>query len=404
MEAPNPASKADGTDKESNSSVKEQYLFLLEFFVHYITGDRILKLNETLRGPTSIELKFLNFQNEAIEITPTHQELSPLARPGIRTHDVEKFYSGRSILFAIPQKVVINKNAEFKIHIRAFKKMPDDIHPDVLIGTGELDISSEFAGLRKEMLQCWNSDIPPAKNYEGPVEIYYNNQLAAVVLAYVRISTFGQSIVTAFDAPADRAGSFVFKGDVRDQEGLAYDCKVITNSLMNIKAANQRSNNKLDREFDQPFYCPPCQDGGKVTEVIDAYKLQDDVIGEDTCENIYKTRGYAGEPRGQPLVLKVSGVIDKDGNVDRNNLLDNNRDHDVFVLRIGKKGLVGEGEKSDIQIEMRTPKALVESSPVRCETREIQTDDVNDEADDNKIITKKIAKAKNKKSKKKIKK
>lgn len=49
-------------------------------------------------------------------------------------------------------------------------------------------------------------------------------------------------------------------------------------------------------------------------------------------------------------------------------------DHDIFVLRIGKKGLVGVGEKSDIQLEMKTPKGPERRPPIRYETREMQTD------------------------------
>lgn len=52
-------------------------------------------------------------------------------------------------------------------------------------------------------------------------------------------------------------------------------------------------------------------------------------------------------------------------------------DHDIFVLRIGKKGIVGAGEKSDLQLEMRTPKGLDRRPPVRLETREMQTEDDN---------------------------
>lgn len=49
-------------------------------------------------------------------------------------------------------------------------------------------------------------------------------------------------------------------------------------------------------------------------------------------------------------------------------------DHDIFVLRIGKKGLVGIGEKSDIQLEMKTPKGLERRPPIRYETRDMQTE------------------------------
>lgn len=63
--------------------------------------------------------------------------------------------------------------------------------------------------------------------------------------------------------------------------------------------------------------------------------------------------------------------------------LDNSTDpdYDIFVLRIGKKGLVGADEKSDIQLEMKTPKGLERRPPVRYETRDMQTEivDVEDE-------------------------
>ncbi|XP_044589008.1 uncharacterized protein LOC123268175 [Cotesia glomerata] len=368
------------------SSSKEQYLFLLEFFVHYITGERVSKLNETLRGPTSILLQFLGIQNDAIEITPAHQQLSPWARPAIGARDVEKFYSGRSILFAIPQTVVVNKNAEFKINLRVYKKMPADIHPDVLIGTGELDITKEFVGLRKEMFDCWNCDVPAPKNYEGPVEIYHNNQLAAFVLAYVRISSFGQSIVTAFDAPATETGSFIFRSEFMDQEALAYNCRLISQSLFNLKA-RQRSNLQLDPPFCRENYCLR-QDGGDK---------------DSGGENKAQARSFESPALfSQPLVLKVSGMIDQEGNF--NDTGYQNGDFDVFVLRIGKKGLVGEEEKSDIQIELRTPKALVDTLPVRCETREIQTEAEEAKVDEEILVrktSKKKSKKKNKKKKKK---
>lgn len=53
---------------------------------------------------------------------------------------------------------------------------------------------------------------------------------------------------------------------------------------------------------------------------------------------------------------------------------DDDPDHDMFVLRIGKKGLVGIGEKSDLQLEMKTPKGPERRPPIRYETREMQTD------------------------------
>lgn len=107
---------------------------------------------------------------------------------------------------------------------------------------------------------------------------------------------------------------------------------------------------------------------------------------------------------GKPVVLKVSGLFDNgdgkkpivtvaDESAKPTDTLD--RDHDVFILRIGKKGLVGVDEKSDIQLEMKTPKGPERRPPIRCETRQMQTDEARKEE---------VAKDRKKKQKKKKKK
>lgn len=69
-------------------------------------------------------------------------------------------------------------------------------------------------------------------------------------------------------------------------------------------------------------------------------------------------------------------------------------DHDIFVLRIGKKGLVGVGEKSDIQLEMKTPKGPERRPPIRYETRDMQTEGYKEELPKEKKKIKKIKKKK----------
>lgn len=110
----------------------------------------------------------------------------------------------------------------------------------------------------------------------------------------------------------------------------------------------------------------------------------------DMCSEVHKTgliqssRGPA-QPCGKAVVLKVSGIMDtsldkkptvtvapESEATDPSNC---DPDHDVFVLRIGKKGIVGAGEKSDIQLEMKTPKGPEKGPPIRYETREMQTDE-----------------------------
>lgn len=84
-------------------------------------------------------------------------------------------------------------------------------------------------------------------------------------------------------------------------------------------------------------------------------------------------------PCGKAVVLKVSGLLDYDGMRKPTVTLASepsgpDPEHDVFILRIGKKGIVGADEKSDLQLEMRTPKGPERRPPIRYETREAQTE------------------------------
>lgn len=89
-------------------------------------------------------------------------------------------------------------------------------------------MSAEFAGLRKEILQCWHRDFPPPKTFEGPVELFYEEESSGTAEVLVQISGFGQSIVTEIDSPLEQAAtSFVFKGDERDDKAVSYKCRII---------------------------------------------------------------------------------------------------------------------------------------------------------------------------------
>jgi hypothetical protein len=72
-------------------------------------------------------------------------------QPGVAAN-IEPFYSGRSVLFALDQDSVADMCKEFRIVLNVFKKMPQDIKPDVLVGYTEIDMSIHFAALRKEII------------------------------------------------------------------------------------------------------------------------------------------------------------------------------------------------------------------------------------------------------------
>ncbi|KAK1121459.1 hypothetical protein K0M31_010260 [Melipona bicolor] len=379
---------------------KEQYLFLLEFFIHHITSERLAKLNQMFFVPTTISVEFLNFTGkESIEITPVDPLFQPQA--GV-ADDVEYFFSGRSVMFAIDQYTVLNKLLDLIVKLCVQKKMPEGVKPDVLVGKGELDLSKHFAALRKEMLQCWHKMVPPPKVFEGEVPLIYNENTIGDVCMFVRISAFGQTIVTEFDAPPERTvSSYIFKGENGIcEKSPMYKCRIVDSQIANVC---KDSKDELLKDgppcrvcIPEEHPCTPCGQTAGATLKPNVSRRQ---IGEatpattlrskpDTCSDVQKagliqsSRGPV-QPCGKSVVLKVSGILDTGQDKKPTVTVapecetgpDTDPDHDVFVLRIGKKGLVGAGEKSDIQLEMKTPKGLEKGPPIRCETREMQTDD-----------------------------
>ncbi|XP_031828136.2 uncharacterized protein LOC116425077 [Nomia melanderi] len=394
-----------GSRETMEPTANEQYLFLLEFLVHHVTGDRLAKLNQMFFVPTTVSVGFLNLpEEETVEITPVDPLFQPQA--GV-ADDVEYFHSGRSVLFAIDQRTAINKVLDFVVRLRVEKKMPEGLRPDVPIGEGELDMSKHFAALRKEMLQCWHKMAPPPKCFEGEVPLTHEDDEVGAVCMFARISAFGQTIVTEFEAPPDMdVDAYVFKGDEVDRKSLSYKCRVIDSEDADIA---RDSADDLARTgppcrvcVPDEHPCSPCGDPRGATLKPQASQRQ---IGgsdgypttvsksrskPDTCDEVHKSgliqssRGPA-QPCGKAVVLKVSGVLDADAERRPTVTVASEAEaagqdcsepsHDVFVLRIGKKGIVGAGEKSDIQLEMRTPKGAEKGPPVRMETREMQTDE-----------------------------
>lgn len=47
--------------------------------------------------------------------------------------DSENFFAGRSILFAIPEKLVTTISTELKIHMKVEKNMPDEVRLETLL-------------------------------------------------------------------------------------------------------------------------------------------------------------------------------------------------------------------------------------------------------------------------------
>lgn len=373
---------------------REQYIFLLEFFIYYITGNRLVELNKKKFIPTTVSLQLLDLEDEngIVNITPVDPSFPATTGVGAFNKIPELFYTGRSILFAIPQKIVANKYTEFRIKLEAYKKIPGHNRLNIHVGTGELHLTDEFAALRKEILNSSPNDIPPPKSFEGRVQLYHDDNPIALAMVFARITGFGQSIVTEFESPRTNmlgSSSFIFKHNQTDDKSLAYKCRIVTQSDINVYN-HPDTVDKDPTNLSMPNYCLPCGEENTAEVINEIIKpqghyrtFQENNIEQNDENNIgiiQSSRGEKNQHYGSPIVLKVSGILmDEYGNVNKPTVtvgsdVNRARGHDIFVLRIGKKGIVGEGEKSDLQLEMRTPKGPIRRPPIRYETREIQTD------------------------------
>ncbi|KAK2581911.1 hypothetical protein KPH14_002367 [Odynerus spinipes] len=413
--------KSGGTSKGALSSIfgaredpaedpHEQFLFLLEFYVHRITGERLAKLNQMFFVPTCVGLQFLDFTEEdEIEITPVDLLFEPQA--GI-ADDVEYFYSGKSVMFALERDLVTDKQLELIVTMTIRKKMPEGIKPDIMVGVGQFELTKQFAALRKEMLQCWHRNVPPPKTFEGSVPLTTTDRQIGEVFLHVRMSAFGETIITEFEAPSieRNAPTYIFKGDEFNQKSLAYKCKVVDcdnicqESVLDLPCRacvlEEHACLPCGRETGaraRDAICAPPSDPGCC--VLDPFKpasyppsiLEGPSMKQDMCTDSNKPAGPIQTSRGQAqacgkaVVLKVSGLLDGEPKKQPTVTVapesdaigpcnPPDPDHDVFILRIGKKGLVGAGEKSDLQLEMRTPKGPERRPAIRHETREIQTE------------------------------
>lgn len=245
---------ADGTEVYSgyeepvSEDCKEYYLFLLEFFVKQVSGVRLRKLNQMFAVPTSVHFSFLDFTEEDnLYVTP----VDPLfqAQEGV-VDDVEVFNTGKSVLFAIDHESAMNRNAKLILKIIVKKRMPNGIKSDVLVGIGELNLSKEYAALRMEAVEYTRKDMTISKVYDNELELIHNGEVSGYVHVYVRISGYGQMIVTEFDAPLTREPStFFFSGET--DRTLLYKFRKVDPETADLTKDSTE-------DFQDPTVCPIC--------------------------------------------------------------------------------------------------------------------------------------------------
>ncbi|EFN70452.1 hypothetical protein EAG_09833 [Camponotus floridanus] len=379
-----------GSREQASPEVcREHYLFLLELFVRQVSGDRLAKLNQMFCVPTSVHFGFLDFVDENdLTVTPVNLFFQPQA--GI-ANDVEIFNAGKSVLFAVDHETVTDRSVKMILKLTVRKQMPDGIKPDILMGVGELDLSGQYAALRLEMLQYWKKGVATSKVFDGQIPLIHNQNLSGYLDIFVRMSGFGQTIVTEFDAPIDQDPStFIFGSGELDQ-ALSYKCRKMDSRTVDLFEDSSEELRTCPVCEPERYPCVPC---GKLAAVEERDKGDDGIAGRKDMspKNLVRATGGLTQPCGKPVVLKVSGLFDNGdiggkkptvtvaGESTAAKGESSDPDHDIFVLRIGKKGLVGIGEKSDIQLEMKTPKGLERRPPIRYETRDMQTEKYEEEA------------------------
>ena len=235
-------------EQAPSSVCKEHYLFLLELYVKQASGDRLTKLNQMFFIPTSVHFEFLDFVNENdLVITP----VNPLFQPQVGIIDeAEVFNVGKSVLFAIDSEAAMNRAAKMILKFTVKKQMPEAIK-DVLVGTGELDLSGQYAALRIEMIQDWKNGVTTSKEFDGQVPLIYNGNLTDNLDIFVRISGLGQMIVTEFDAPiAQDPSTFIFGAGEADQI-LLYKCRKVDSRILDVFEGSCE-------DLQRPITCPMC--------------------------------------------------------------------------------------------------------------------------------------------------
>lgn len=353
------------------SKFNEQYLFLLEFFVEFIRSPRLAKLNEMFFVPTTLQFEFLELEDPEFVIQPVDSAFRPIL--GV-ADEIESFASGRSVTFVLSHDLVRDKLQEFVIRAHVHKIMPDGIGPNIEVGESQLDFSPEFSALRKEFLSTRNPSCRLFKYFDGNVPLVHCGKQVGLVRTYVRLTALGQSVVTTIECPSDLKNSrtsFHFAGEAccGDRENLEYKFRALDSDGGSLASGNKCWACQVPK-----FPCAPCGVSSGA-ELGCTYAQEEGASQSAGCGKavVLKVAGLVDCGTGEKVQPAVTVAPECEGL--RPEDLRKDREFDVFVLRIGKKGLVGADDKCDLQIELKTPKGPDKRPPLRMETREIQTEE-----------------------------
>lgn len=238
-----------------SNDYKEYYLLLLEFFIKQASSNRLAKLNQMFFAPTTVYFGFLDFvDDDDLMVTAIDQLQTSIA------DNIQIFNTGKSVLFSVDHAIMMDRTVQMILNITVKKQMPDGIKPDVLVGISKLDLSKQYAALRMEMLQCCRKNVMSSKVFDGQVPLIHNGTLSGNLDIFVRISGFGQTIITELNKSPilGDSSTFVFGTKEVDQIFL-YKCRKMDFRTVDFcEDSSEHIQSSVNCSIPEKYLCKPC--------------------------------------------------------------------------------------------------------------------------------------------------
>ncbi|XP_043286066.1 microtubule-associated protein 10-like [Venturia canescens] len=198
----------------------EQQLFLAEFLVDNVNIPSIRAMfTEMLPVTTCVSFQILNL--------PPINVYQDCDSDGCAcASDRQIFKKGKSCLFALPSVALEKPLGSFPVNMSVYKKLPPGVLPDVMIiGSHQIEIKD----LVNEMLNRHVFKIGnPCKTLRDTFKLTTaTGQRVGEVTVFIRMSCFGEKIVTQFQIPHNQK-PYLFKGA---ENSPVFQCKRIPSTL-----------------------------------------------------------------------------------------------------------------------------------------------------------------------------
>ncbi|XP_012150911.1 uncharacterized protein LOC100878430 [Megachile rotundata] len=199
---------------------EEQQLFLIEFLVEKVKIPVIRAMqDELLPACTCVSFQILSLPPVDI----CQEALTDGC--GCEEGDTQIFKKGKSCLFALPSIVLQRPVTSFPVKLSVYKKLPPGVLPDVmLVGCHQIEAKALInAVLSQKVFKIAN----PCQTIKDTFKITtVTGQCVGSVTVYIRVSCFGNKIITQFQVPHNRK-PYLFKGT---EDSPVFQCKKIPSS------------------------------------------------------------------------------------------------------------------------------------------------------------------------------